>query len=335
MTLDEIGSRRGSSTDREMFFVCVRRPKDTAYFQHRSLHALCVDTNRDPRPRVCAVLDWDSILCPVSHCYDQKCLAYDHHQMRSQPPWPQVHFPRHARSQILYFLPVLCPRCWNLLVSCTRNIFWFLPASNVAQSHISGHRIRHLAGPGPGPLCSHLLSTQTCCHLTHFLFTQIAAAVTLRTAILVTASLVLIKFQFQFYYRAVISHSYREHIAIVKLAAENIRVNKIYGMFVAFNITVFEPTFITLSYMQIFITVFWFPQKEARLKALNTCIAHICDFLRFYLLGFFSFFAHRFGSHIPPYIHILFSVGSSISQSTCLWSKTKQICIHRVKMFCL
>ena len=188
--------------------------------------------------------------------------------MRSQPPWPQVHFPRHARSQILYFLPVLCPRCWNLLVSCTRNIFWFLPASNVAQSHISGHRIRHLAGPGPGPLCSHLLSTQTCCHLTHFLFTQIAAAVTLRTAILVTASLVLIKFQFQFYYRAVISHSYREHIAIVKLAAENIRVNKIYGMFVAFNITVFEPTFITLSYMQIFITLFWFPQKEARLKSL-------------------------------------------------------------------
>ena len=47
----KIGSSRGSSTKRETFFVCVRRPKDTACFQHHSLHALCVDTNRDPRPK--------------------------------------------------------------------------------------------------------------------------------------------------------------------------------------------------------------------------------------------------------------------------------------------
>ena len=85
-----------------------------------------------------------------------------------------------------------------------------------------------------------------------------------------STAIVLIKLQFQFYYREVISHSYCEHIAIVKLAAENIRVNKIYGMFVAFNIAVFDPTFITLSYLQMFITVFWFPQKEARLKAFNS-----------------------------------------------------------------
>ena len=175
----KIGSSRGSNTDREMFFVCIRRPKDTAYFQHHSLHAFYVNTNRDPRPRVCAVLDWDSILCPVSHCYDQKCLASDHHQMRSEPPWAQVHVSRHARSHRYCTSYQYCAQdSWNLLVSCTRNIFWFLPASNVAHSHISGHRIRHLAGHGPGPLCSHLLSTQKCCHLTHFLVTQIAAAVT-------------------------------------------------------------------------------------------------------------------------------------------------------------
>jgi olfactory receptor len=90
----------------------------------------------------------------------------------------------------------------------------------------------------------------------HQLVTQIAAMVTLRAALLVTPCLILIKFRLQFYHTTVISHSYCEHMAVVKLAAENIRVNKIYGMFVAFNITVFEPTFITLSYMQIFITVF-------------------------------------------------------------------------------
>uniref|UniRef100_A0A452FNI6 G-protein coupled receptors family 1 profile domain-containing protein n=1 Tax=Capra hircus TaxID=9925 RepID=A0A452FNI6_CAPHI len=155
---------------------------------------------------------------------------------------------------------------------------------------------------------------------------------TLRTAILVTPSLVLIKFQFQFYYRAVISHSYCEHMAIVKLASENIMVNKIYGMFAAFNIAVFELTLITLSYMQIFIT-------GARLKAFNTCIAHICVFLQFYSLGFFSFFAHRFGSHIPPYIHILFSstylLVPPFLNPLVYGAKTKQICIHRLKMFCL
>ena len=154
-----------------------------------------------------------------------------------------------------------------------------------------------------------------------------------------STAIVLIKLQFQFYYREVISHSYCEHIAIVKLAAENIRVNKIYGMFVAFNITVFDPTFITLSYLQMFITVFWFPQKEARLKAFNTCIAHICVFLQLYLLSFFSFFAHRFDSHIPPYIHILFPstylLVPPFLNPLVYGAKTEKICIHRVKMFCL
>uniref|UniRef100_A0A286XDY0 Olfactory receptor n=1 Tax=Cavia porcellus TaxID=10141 RepID=A0A286XDY0_CAVPO len=139
------------------------------------------------------------------------------------------------------------------------------------------------------------------------LVTQLGAVVTLRAAILVAPCLVLIKCRFQFYHTTVISHSYCEHMAIVKLAAGNIRVNKIYGLFVAFTVAGFDLTFITLSYIQIFITVFNLPQKEARLKTFNTCIAHICVFLQFYLLAFFSFFSHRFGSHIFPWIHILFS----------------------------
>ncbi|XP_003465423.1 olfactory receptor 52A1-like [Cavia porcellus] len=135
------------------------------------------------------------------------------------------------------------------------------------------------------------------------LVTQRGAIVTLRVAILVAPCLVLIKCRFQFYHTTVISHSYCEHMAIVKLAAENIRVNKIYGLFVAFTVAGFDLTLITLSYIQIFITVFNLPQKGQ----INTCIAYICVFLQFYLLAFFSFFTHRFGSHILPWIHILFS----------------------------
>ncbi|XP_032977171.1 olfactory receptor 52A5-like [Rhinolophus ferrumequinum] len=143
--------------------------------------------------------------------------------------------------------------------------------------------------------------------LTHEVITLIGIGVTLRAALLAVPCLILIKCRLKHYRTTVVSHSYCEHMAIVKLAAEDIRINKIYGLFVAFSILGFDIIFITLSYIRIFITVFSLPQKEARLKAFNTCIAHICVFLEFYLLGFFSFFIHRFGFHIPPYIHILLS----------------------------
>ncbi|XP_008068608.1 olfactory receptor 52A5-like [Carlito syrichta] len=142
---------------------------------------------------------------------------------------------------------------------------------------------------------------------THQLVIQIGVGVTLRTALLAAPFIILLKCRLKFYRTTVVSHSYCEHMAIVKLAAEDVRINKIYGLFVAFSILGFDVIFITLSYIQIFITVFNLPQKEARFKAFNTCIAHICVFLEFYLLGFFSFFTHRFGFHIPTYIHILLS----------------------------
>uniref|UniRef100_A0A8C0YZK7 Olfactory receptor family 52 subfamily A member 1 n=1 Tax=Canis lupus familiaris TaxID=9615 RepID=A0A8C0YZK7_CANLF len=148
---------------------------------------------------------------------------------------------------------------------------------------------------------------------THQLVAQIGAMVTLRAAILVAPSLALIKCRFQFYHTTTISHSYCEHMAIVKLAAENVRVNKIYGLFVAFAVAGFDLTFITMSYIQIFFTVFRLPQKEPRLKAFSTCIAHICVFLQLYFLAFFSFFTHRFGTHV-----LLISISSFLA-STC-WS---------------
>uniref|UniRef100_A0A8C3VT75 Olfactory receptor n=1 Tax=Catagonus wagneri TaxID=51154 RepID=A0A8C3VT75_9CETA len=223
------------------------------------------------------------------------------------------------------------------------------------------------------------------------LLTHTGVGVTLRSAILTAPCLVLIKSRLKHYRTTIISHSYCEHMAIVKLATEDIRINKIYGLFVAFTIlgfdiifitlsyiqifiTVFrlpqkearlkafntciahiyirinkiyglfvaftilgfDIIFITLSYIQIFITVFRLPQKEARLKAFNTCIAHICVFLQFYLLAFFSFFTHRFGSNIPPYVHILLSnlylLVPPFLNPIVYGVKTKQIRDHVLKM---
>ncbi|XP_008569545.1 PREDICTED: olfactory receptor 52A1 [Galeopterus variegatus] len=172
---------------------------------------------------------------------------------------------------------------------------------------------------------------------THQLVTQIHSVAVLRAVIFVAPSLLLINCRFQFYHTTVISHCYCEHMAIVKLAAGDVQVNKIYGLFVAFTVAGFDLTFIALSYIHIFITVFRLPQKEARFKAFNTCIAHICVFLQFYLLAFFSFFTHRFGSHIPPYIHILFStmylLVPPFLNPLVYGVKTKQIRIHVIKIF--
>ncbi|XP_055403599.1 olfactory receptor 52A5-like [Bubalus kerabau] len=168
------------------------------------------------------------------------------------------------------------------------------------------------------------------------LLTHIGIGVILRAVVLVAPCIVLIKYRLKFYQTTVISHSYCEHMAIVKLATEDIRINKILGLFVAFTILGFDISFITLSYVQIFVTVFQLPQKEARLKAFKTCIVHICVFLQFYLLGFFSFFTHRFGSHIPPYVHILLSslylLVPPFLNPIVYGVKTKQICDHVLKM---
>ncbi|XP_006870404.1 PREDICTED: olfactory receptor 52A5-like [Chrysochloris asiatica] len=173
---------------------------------------------------------------------------------------------------------------------------------------------------------------------TNQVITHIGVGMALRPAILVIPCLVLIKCRLKLYRTKTISHTYCEHMAIVKLATEDIYINKFYGLFGAFIVGGFDFISITLSYIQIFITVSHLPQKKARLKAFNTCIPHICVFLQFYLLAFFSFFTHRSGSHIPPYIHITLSIlyllVPPFLNPFVYGVKTKLIRDHLVKMFC-
>ncbi|NXA57137.1 O52A5 protein, partial [Nothocercus julius] len=128
----------------------------------------------------------------------------------------------------------------------------------------------------------------------------------LRPVLLIVPVIILIK-RLRSYRSTVIAHSYCEHMAIVKLAAVDVRVNKAYGLFVAFVILGFDLLLITLSYLLIFRAVFRLPERAARLKAMNTCVPHLCVFLEFYVLGFFSFLAHRFGHGISHCVHILLS----------------------------
>ncbi|XP_044141315.1 olfactory receptor 52A1-like, partial [Bufo gargarizans] len=127
-----------------------------------------------------------------------------------------------------------------------------------------------------------------------------------RAVVLVGPCLVLIR-RFPAFKSNVIAHSYCEHMAVVKLAAADIRVNSIYGLFVAFTILCFDLLFIFFSYVMIFNAVFRLPSRDARLKAFNTCTPHMCVFLSFYSMAIFSFLSHRYGKKIPSYVHIIFS----------------------------
>ncbi|XP_049479041.1 olfactory receptor 52A1-like [Panthera uncia] len=141
--------------------------------------------------------------------------------------------------------------------------------------------------------------------LTPLFLVQIVLMVVVRATVLVGILPILLK-RLQLFQSVVIVHSYCEHMAVVKLAAEDVHINKSYGLFVAFVILGFDMIFVFISYILIFQVVFRLPQKEAQRKAFNTCTAHIVVFLEFYILAFFSFFSHRFG-HVSPYVHILLS----------------------------
>ncbi|XP_012500991.1 PREDICTED: olfactory receptor 52A5-like [Propithecus coquereli] len=143
--------------------------------------------------------------------------------------------------------------------------------------------------------------------LTKRVLVIIIMVVTIRASVIIIMCPLLIKLRLKYFRTTLISHSYCEHMAVVKLAAENVKANKAYGLFVAFSVLGFDVIFIFLSYAFIFRAVFKLPQKETRLKAFNTCTAHIFVFLQFYILTFFTSFIHRFGLSVAPYVHILLS----------------------------
>ncbi|XP_054830559.1 olfactory receptor 52J3-like [Eublepharis macularius] len=140
--------------------------------------------------------------------------------------------------------------------------------------------------------------------LTDFAIAKMAVAIVSR-ALALLIPLVLLAMRLPFCRSRVIAHSFCEHMAVVKLACGNTKLNSAYGLALVAMVFGLDVFFIAWSYCLILGTVFRLPSRKAQRKTLSTCSSHLCIILLFYTPAVFSFFTHRFGHAVAPCVHIL------------------------------
>ncbi|XP_074046332.1 olfactory receptor 52K2-like [Macrotis lagotis] len=139
--------------------------------------------------------------------------------------------------------------------------------------------------------------------LTHTVIGSLGLAIVFRGTVLLSPHPFLLRW-LPYCKTNIISHTYCEFMALIKLACAETRIRRAYSLIVAFLTGGMDFILIICSYILILHTVFQLPSKDARLKTLGTCGSHVCVILVSYTPAFFSFLTHRFGQHIAPHVHI-------------------------------
>ncbi|XP_053418824.1 olfactory receptor 51A7-like [Nycticebus coucang] len=138
--------------------------------------------------------------------------------------------------------------------------------------------------------------------------------------------------------KQLLSHSYCLHQDVMKLACSNNSVNFYYGLFVALCM-MSDSVFIALSYVFILKTVLGIASYGERLKALNTCVSHICAVLIFYVPIITLATMHRFAKHKSPLAMILiadaFLLVPPLMNPIVYCVKTRQIRVKVLEKLCL
>ncbi|XP_017388310.1 olfactory receptor 51A7-like [Cebus imitator] len=167
--------------------------------------------------------------------------------------------------------------------------------------------------------------------LTSFRVLQIGLAFAIKSILLVLPLPFTLK-RLRYCNKRLLSHSYCLHQDIMKLACSDNRVNFYYGLFVALCIML-DSGFVAMSYVFILKTVLCIVSHGERLKALNTCVSHICAVLIFYVPIITLATMHRFAMHKSPLAMILiadaFLLVTPLMNPTVYCVKTRQI---RVKV---
>ncbi|KAM7177666.1 olfactory receptor 51G2-like [Macrochelys suwanniensis] len=111
--------------------------------------------------------------------------------------------------------------------------------------------------------------------------------------------------RFQYCHTNVLSHSYCLNQEVMKMACSDITVNSIYGLFTKLLTMGLDSLLIFLSYIMILKTVLIITSYKECLRALNTCVSHLCVVLLFYTPEISLSVLHRFGKGSSPLLQIL------------------------------
>ncbi|KFQ06963.1 Olfactory receptor 51L1, partial [Leptosomus discolor] len=135
--------------------------------------------------------------------------------------------------------------------------------------------------------------------LTNSVATKIGVAIVVRTA-LVQVPLPVLLTRLCFTRVSKLSHPYCLHPDIIKHAGLDTRINRAYDLFMLLSTLGLDLLFVLLSYLLILKAILNIATWRERLKALNTCISHICAVLLFFIPMICLSMMHRFGKHVSP-----------------------------------
>ncbi|XP_050787334.1 olfactory receptor 51G2-like [Gopherus flavomarginatus] len=143
--------------------------------------------------------------------------------------------------------------------------------------------------------------------------------------------------RFQYCRANVLSHSYCVHQEVMKLACSDITVNSIYGLSIALLTVGLDLLLICLSYVMILRAVRSITSHMESLRALNTCVAHLCAVLLFYTPMLGLPVLHRFGdssSHsLQIFLGYVYLLVPPLMNPIVYSVKSKHLRVRIIRMF--
>ncbi|XP_004683205.1 PREDICTED: olfactory receptor 51G2-like [Condylura cristata] len=140
--------------------------------------------------------------------------------------------------------------------------------------------------------------------LTHSAMAKAGIAILVRAVLLNLPGPILLRRLF-FPQISVLSHCYCLHCDLVGLACSDTKVNSLFGLISILFSLGLDSSLIMLSYALILRTVLSIASPGERLKALNTCVSHLCIVLIFYMPKLGLSVLHRVEKHSYPALAVL------------------------------
>ncbi|XP_037696688.1 olfactory receptor 51G2-like [Choloepus didactylus] len=140
--------------------------------------------------------------------------------------------------------------------------------------------------------------------LTNRVIIGIGLAIAGRALALVFPGPFLLK-KLQYHAVNILSYPFCLHQDLIKTSVSSHQISSIYGLMVVICSMGLDSVLLLLSYLLILGTVLGIASKAERVKALNTCISHICAVLTFYTPMIGLSMIRRYGQNASPIVHVL------------------------------